>query len=95
LELADKVVILNQSHRDLLETLTGYGARHVYLDGGKTIQLFLKEGLVDEMTITTIPVLIGEGIPLFGPLKHDLKFQLIESKRFKNGFVQRKYRVEK
>jgi dihydrofolate reductase len=95
LELADKVVILNQSPRDLLETLTGYGARHVYLDGGKTIQLFLKEDLVDEMTITTIPVLIGEGVPLFGPLKHDLKLQLMESKSFKNGFVQRKYRVAK
>jgi dihydrofolate reductase len=95
LELADKVVILNQSPRYLLETLTGYGARHVYLDGGKTIQLFLNDDLVDEMTITTIPILIGDGVPLFGPLKYDLKFQLVESKSFKNGFVQRKYRTAK
>ena len=95
LELADKVMILNQSPRALLETLKGFGARHVYLDGGNTIQLFLKNDLVDEMTITTIPVLIGNGVPLFGPLKHDLKFQLIESKSFKNGFVQRKYRAAK
>ncbi len=94
-ELADKVEVLNQSPRELLITLTGYGARHVYLDGGKTIQLFLKEGLVDEMTITTIPILIGEGLSLFGPLNHDTKFKLIKSKYFKNGFVQSKYRAEK
>jgi dihydrofolate reductase len=87
--------VVNQSPRELLARLAGEGARHVYLDGGKTIQLFLKEGLVDEMTITTIPVLIGEGLPLFGPLKHDIKFQLMESKNYKNGFVQCKYRPVK
>jgi len=94
-ELADKVEVLNQTPRDLLKTLTGKGARHVYLDGGKTIQLFLKEGLVDELTITTIPVLIGEGLSLFGPLNQDIKFQLTDSKYFKNGFVQSKYRADK
>jgi dihydrofolate reductase len=94
-ERADKVEVLNQTPRDLLKTLTGKGARHVYLDGGKTIQLFLKEGLVDELTITTIPVLIGEGLSLFGPLNQDIKFQLTDSKYFKNGFVQSKYRADK
>jgi dihydrofolate reductase len=94
-ELGDKVEVLNQSPRALLETLTGRGIRHVYLDGGRTIQLFLKEGLVDEMTITTIPVLIGEGLPLFGPLTHDIKFKLVESKSFKNGLVESKYRAKK
>jgi dihydrofolate reductase len=88
------VEVLNQSPRDLLETLASRGSRHIYLDGGNTIQRFLKEGLVDEMTLTTIPVLIGEGLPLFGPLKHDLKFKLMESKSFKNGLVQSKYRAE-
>ena len=91
-ELSDKVQVLNQSPRDLLNTLSGYGVKHIYLDGGKTIQQFLKEGLVDEMTITTIPILIGEGLPLFGSLDQDMKFQLISSKYFKNGFVQSKYR---
>jgi dihydrofolate reductase len=94
-ELADKVEVLDQSPRDLLEELDHRSIRHVYLDGGKTIQLFLKEGLVDEMTITIIPVLIGEGLSLFGPLPQDLKFQLIESKSFKNGLVQNKYKTVK
>ena len=94
-ELADKVQVLNQTPQDLLKTLAGYGARHVYLDGGRTIQQFLKDGLVDEMTITLIPVLIGDGLPLFGLLDHDVKFQLTKSKSFKNGFVQSKYALEK
>src|ERR1700690_1752485 len=63
-ELADRVEVLNKPPGELLERLAGQGARHVYLDGGKTIQSFLKEGLVDEMTITIIPVLIGEGLSL-------------------------------
>ncbi len=94
-ELSDKVEVLNLSPRELLKTLAGRGVSHVYLDGGNTIQRFLQEGLVDEMTITTIPILIGEGLSLFGPLKQDVKFRLVESKSFGNGFVQCKYRAEK
>ena len=48
---------------------------------------------MNEMTITTIPVLIGEGLPLFGPLDADRKLELLEAKSFSNGFVQNKYRV--
>lgn len=58
-----------------------------------TIQRFLREGLVDEMTITTIPILIGEGLPLFGALEKDVKLELLKSQSFKNGFVQNKYKV--
>jgi dihydrofolate reductase len=94
-ELADKVTVLNGSPRELLTKFASLGAQRIYLDGGKTIQRFLAEGLVDEMTITTIPVLIGEGFPLFGLLQHDMKFILIESKHFKNGLVQCKYSAEK
>ena len=94
-ELGDKVEVLNLSPGNLLKTLTDKGIRHVYLDGGRTIQLFLKEGLVEEITITSIPVLIGEGLSLFGPLQQDIQFQLVESKQFDNGFVQSKYRAVK
>jgi dihydrofolate reductase len=94
-ELADSVHVLNQIPGELLERLAGMGARHVYLDGGRTIQSFLKEGLVDEMIITTIPVLIGEGLSLFGPMEGDMRFELMESKHFKNGLVQCKYRSAK
>lgn len=92
-ELAEKVEACNLPPADLLHDLETRKARHIYLDGGATIQRFLREGLVDEMTITTIPVLIGEGLPLFGPLGQDVKLELLASRSFPNGFVQNRYRV--
>jgi dihydrofolate reductase len=92
-ELTDKAEALHLSPRELVRELEGRGSRHIYLDGGVTIQRFLHEGLVDEMTITTIPILIGEGLPLFGPLEKDVKLELLKSQSFKNGFVQNKYKV--
>jgi dihydrofolate reductase len=92
-ELSDKVEAVNLPPADLLRRLEVHDAEHIYLDGGVTIQRFLREGLVDEMTITTIPVLIGEGLPLFGPLEKDVKLALIDSRSFRNGFVQNKYKI--
>ena len=65
LHLTGKVETLHHPPRELLHELERRGSRHIYLDGGLTIQRFLREGLVNEMTITTIPILIGEGLPLF------------------------------
>ena len=53
----------------------------------------MKVGLIDEMTITTIPILIGEGIPLFGALEHDVKLQHLATRAYASGFVQSKYSV--
>ena len=92
-ELSDKVEALNLSPRELINDMDTRSAKHIYLDGGVTIQRFLHEGLVDEMTITTIPILIGEGLSLFGKLKEDVKLELLKSESFKNGFVQNKYKV--
>lgn len=69
------------------------GAKHLYIDGGKTIQEFLNSGLIDEIIITTVPVLIGKSIPLFGVLNEDKKLELLETKHYSNGFVQSKYAV--
>jgi dihydrofolate reductase len=68
-------------------------ARHLYVDGGKTIQGFLRAGLIDELTITRVPILIGTGVPLFGSLDHDVRLTHIATRQFENGFVQSKYRV--
>lgn len=94
-ELTDKVEALHLSPRDLLHELEQRGVRHIYLDGGVTIQRFLRAGLVDEMTITTIPILLGEGLPLFGALEKDIHLKLLKSNAFKNGFVQKKYQVQR
>ena len=70
------------------------GAQHVYVDGGKTIQSFLRAELIQELTLTRIPVLIGEGIPLFGQLAGDIKLRHLATQVFSNGFVQSKYALE-
>lgn len=75
----------------LCQQLRQQGVQHVYLDGGKTIQSFLREGLVDELILTTVPVLIGEGLPLFGLLNSDQRWHLKQSRSYENGFVQSHY----
>ncbi len=92
-DLADKVEALHLSPLELVHELERRGAKSIYLDGGVTIQHFLREGLVNEMTITTIPILIGKGLPLFGALNKDVKLELAKSESFKNGFVQNRYKI--
>ena len=68
---------------------------HIYLDGGKTIQGFLREGLVDELTITRVPVLLGSGIPLFGALEGDMRLVHLETRSYPDGLVQSRYAVKR
>ena len=91
--LSGKVESTSLPPTDLVAQLATQGIRHVYVDGGKTIQSFLRAGLIDEMIITRIPVLIGDGIPLFGELEHDTQFEHIETQSYKSGFVQSRYKL--
>lgn len=91
--LPNTVAIRSCSPAELVEELRASGAKHLYVDGGKTIQGFLKGGLIQELIITRIPVLIGRGIPLFGPVDQDVMVHHIETRSFANGFVQSKYAV--
>ncbi|ABF41482.1 bifunctional deaminase-reductase-like protein [Candidatus Koribacter versatilis Ellin345] len=77
----------------ILSKLKALRVKHVYLDGGITIQRFLAVGLVDRMTVTRVPVLIGEGIPLFGPVPGDIKLRHVKTKTFKSGLVTTEYDV--
>ncbi|MBI3775936.1 MAG: dihydrofolate reductase [Gammaproteobacteria bacterium] len=79
--------------QDVLRRLAVSGASHVYVDGGKTIQRFLQADLIDEITVTRIPVLIGEGIPLFAPSGRDIKLRHLSTQAFESGFVQSKYAI--
>jgi dihydrofolate reductase len=92
-KLRDRVRIDASTPHDLMEKLAGEGFKKVYLDGGMVIQSFLREGLVDDMVLTVIPVLIGEGVPLFGDLEKDIKLRLLETRSWENGVVQSKYQV--
>jgi dihydrofolate reductase len=91
----DTVSHSSEPLRDLLKRLSGEGAEHVYVDGGTTIQGFLSEGLVDEITVTVIPVVLGGGIPLFGSMENDIKLTHVRTTVFDFGFVQTTYSVKK
>lgn len=69
------------------------GARCVYVDGGATIRAFLGAGLVDSLTLSTVPVLIGTGVPLFGPLPADVDLRLEDSRVLPGGMVQTRYAI--
>jgi len=73
--------------------LESCGIRHIYVDGGITIQQFLRAGLIQRLIITLVPVLIGEGIPLFGSLSGDINLRHIATRSFKSGLVQSEYQV--
>ena len=80
---------------ELLSHLSGKGFSNIYVDGGKVIQSFLKEDLIDELIISKIPMLIGSGIPLFGYLDTDLQFKHIRTKVYSNGLVRSYYERKK
>lgn len=73
--------------------LSAEGKRHVYVDGGITIQRFLQARLIREITITQIPILLGSGIPLFGSLGSEFPLRLLDTTAYDNGFVQVRYEV--
>ena len=81
--------------RGLLERLSKEGAERVYVDGGITIQGFLSEGLIDEITVTVIPIILGDGIPLLGPIGQDISLKHVRTTAFDFGFVQTTYSVKK
>ena len=77
----------------LLDTLRADGLRHAYVDGGQVVQAFLAAGLLDEITLTRVPVLLGTGIPLFGPLRADVALTHLETRAWPDGMVQSRYKV--
>ena len=91
--LAGKVRYNDLAPQALMAELGHEGWSRAYVDGGQLIQSFLREGLIADMVITRIPVLIGEGLPLFGPLDHDLRLKHVETQSYKSGLVSSKYEV--
>jgi dihydrofolate reductase len=79
----------------LVERLSAEGAQHLYIDGGQTIQSFLRAGLINELIITVIPILLGTGKPLFGTLKADTVLRHISTTAYAFGFVQSRYSIVK
>jgi dihydrofolate reductase len=89
-----KIEQMSGTPHEIAAQLEARGFKHAYIDGGITIQRFLSAGLVDRITVTRVPVLIGEGIPLFGPLPHDVRLRHLATRSYKGGLVQSEYKVE-
>lgn len=95
LGLQDKVVATALSPVELLEALEQQGFRHAYVDGGQTINRFLKAGRLDRLILTHIPILLGQGTPLFAPSEQRVSLELIECRTYPLGLVQSHYRILK
>ncbi len=87
----EKVTVLSMKPGELLSHLSSKAFSTIYVDGGKVIQSFLKEDLIDELIISRTPMLIGSGIPLFGYLDNDLQFKHIRTAVNSNGLVRSYY----
>jgi dihydrofolate reductase len=78
---------------EIVSRLSGRGFQHVYVDGGLTVQDFLRAGQIQRIIINRYPVLIGDGIPLFGSLPHDVRLRHITTQTSMNGSVKSEYQV--
>jgi len=77
----------------IAQKLAATGAKDVYVDGGITVQEFLRAGHIHHLTVTRVPVLIGEGIPLFGSVPRDIKLRHVGTRQYKTGLVTSEYEV--
>ncbi|MEM6581408.1 MAG: dihydrofolate reductase family protein [Pseudomonadota bacterium] len=91
--LLDKVEWVSSDIKELLSKLDAKGCRHAYVDGGATISSLLEQKLIDEMTITIAPVLLGAGLPLFHQLGCSINLENARAKAYANGFIQIQYTV--
>lgn len=90
--LQDKVFIVSGDITHIVNMLHKQGFKNLYIDGGQVIQQFLQAELIDEMVITTIPTLLGDGARLFGSLSQFQRFTLVDSTVYLNALVQNRYR---
>ncbi|MCL4820760.1 MAG: dihydrofolate reductase family protein [Vicinamibacteria bacterium] len=92
--IAGRVEVMGGDPAEVVARLAASGAQNLYVDGGATVQRFLAAGLIDRLILTRVPVLIGEGIPLFGPLPGDVRLRHVATRSFPSGLVQSEYAVE-
>jgi dihydrofolate reductase len=84
---------MSGSPKEIAARLSAGGAKHAYIDGGITVQAFLRAGLIQRVVITRVPVLIGDGIPLFGVVPHDIPLRHVQTQCYPSGLVKSEYEV--
>jgi dihydrofolate reductase len=85
--------VVTATPKQVVSRLARRGVKHIYVDGGETIQSFLRANLVSRLIINRYPVLIGDGVPLFGALPHDLRLRHVRTQSYPKGLVKSEYRV--
>lgn len=93
--LEDRAQFMSGKIKDVVDTLNAKGFGNLYVDGGQTIQSFLKQNLIDEMIITWISVILGDGVPLFGKTGVKTKFELIENQMLSSSMVVQHYKLKR
>lgn len=91
IRLENKAEIVSGDLKVILHTLNRNGFKNLYIDGGRTIQSFLKQDLIDEMVITRVPRILGSGIPLFAEMDMDIKFKLVNTEILSKDLVKSTY----
>jgi dihydrofolate reductase len=84
---------LSGTPQEIVADLANRGIQHIYVDGGRTVQEFLRAGLIDRITVTRVPVLIGSGITIFGALAKDIRLRHLATRAYPSGLVQSEYEV--
>ena len=87
-----KATLLKGELEEVLAAIHSHDHRTLYIDGGQTIQSFLREDRIDDLRITTLPILLGGGTPLFGALPKPMQWEHVRSEEFLGQLVQSQYR---
>ncbi|WP_299556179.1 dihydrofolate reductase family protein [Seonamhaeicola sp.] len=90
--LTGKVTLIKGDEKEVLDIIHNKGYHNLYIDGGKVVQNFLRQDLIDELRLTTIPIVLGDGIPLFDVLPKSLEFEHVKTDLFYNQIVQSHYK---
>ena len=90
---AARVDTISGTPEKIVSDLASHGLKNLYIDGGETIQAFLRAGEIHRIIVTRIPVLLGEGVPLFGELAADVKLKCIRVEKLANGLEQAEYEI--
>lgn len=94
-KLKDSVFLIKGTTIEIITEINRLGYNRLYVDGGRTISQFLQDDLIDEMIITVIPILLGNGTPLFIEIDKSLEFKCVESKTFLGCVAQNHYKRDR
>jgi len=92
-ELTEHVEVVELSPHELIAEMGRRGWHRIYVDGGAIVQSFLKLGLINDFKLAIVPILLGDGIRLFGDLTSDVDLELTHTKAFPSGLVELRYKV--